>query len=88
MTLIDLLYLNALVPVTLSFQQIFLITLEVIIISNQKGINILTILDQLIELAIVAVKRVFKENGFRFLTKLAEPAFAAGELIQKIVFWR
>jgi hypothetical protein len=35
-------------------------------------------LDQLIELTIVTVKRVFKENGFRFLPKLAGSAFASG----------
>jgi|TARA_B110001469_G_C9351261_1_gene185023 hypothetical protein len=40
-------------------------------------------LDQLFELAIVAVKQVFKENGFRFLPKIIEPAIAAGELIRK-----
>ena len=59
--------------------------LEVVKISNQRGIDISIIstdgLDQLIELAIVAVKRVFKENEVRFLPKLAEPAFAVGELI-------
>jgi hypothetical protein len=50
-------------------------------------------LDQLIELAKVSVKRVFKENEFRFLSKLAESAFAAGELIPyhakflNVIFW-
>ena len=69
--------LNVLVSVTLSLQKVF--ALEVVKRSNQRGIDISTIspdeLDQLIELAIVAVKRVFKENEFRFLPKLAEPAF-------------
>jgi len=69
--LIDLLYLNVLVPVTLSFEQLFLIALEVVNVCNEKGRDVSTLspdeLDQLIELAIVAVKQVFKENGFRFL---------------------
>ena len=55
--LIGLLYLNILVPVTLSFQQVFLIALEFVKISNERDIDIATIsphqLDQLIMLAIV-----------------------------------
>jgi len=79
-----LLYLNVLVPITLSFQQVFLICLEVVKICNHRGIDISNIspdeLDQLIDLAIDAVKRVLKENGFRFLPKLAGPAY-------KFILW-
>ena len=66
------LYLNVFVPVTFSFQQVFLIAREVVKINNQRGFDITTILsdelDQMIELVIVAVKRVFKENGFCYDT--------------------
>ena len=83
--LINLLYLNVLVPVALSFEQIFIIALGVVAVCYKRGIDIETIspdeLDQLIKIPKGAVKRVFKENGFRFLPQLAEPAFAAGELI-------
>ncbi len=34
-------------------------------------------LNQLIELAVVVIKQVFKENGFRFLPKILEPVIAA-----------
>ena len=41
--LINLLYLNVLVPITVSFQQVFLVALEIVKISNDKGIDLATI---------------------------------------------
>ena len=39
-TLINLLYLNVFIRLTLFFEQLFLITLEVVNVCNEKGLNI------------------------------------------------
>ena len=59
-----MIYLNVLIPITLSFQQVFLLALEVVKIGNDKGIDLATIsphqLDRLIALSISTVKQVFR----------------------------
>ena len=65
---------------SLFLQQVFFIALEVVEICGPKGFNVSAISaeepDPLIELAIIAIKLVFQENGFRFLPKLDKSAFA------------
>ena len=75
--LIDLLYLNVFVPLTLSIEQVFLIALEVVRVCNKKGIDVSTLspdqLGELITLSITSVKQVFKKTGFiLFQTLLAQ----------------
>jgi archaellum biogenesis ATPase FlaH len=67
--LIDLLYLNVFIPLTLSFEQVLLIAASVVKICDKKGIDVSTLspdqLDELITLSITSGKQVFKENRFR-----------------------
>lgn len=67
-------YLNVFRPFKLSFEQLFLIALEVVNVCNEKGIDVSTPLspdqlDEIIALSITSIKQVFKENGFRFIPK-------------------
>ena len=61
LALVDLVYLNILVLVALSFKQAIMIALEVVKISNNRGIELTDLypkrLGELIELAIQSVNR-------------------------------
>ena len=76
--LVYLLYLNLLVPLTISFKQVFPIALEVVKISNERGIGLAIIsphqLDQLIYLSITTVKQVFKK---RIIPNMIESTLAS-----------
>tara|TARA_B100000795_G_scaffold167498_1_gene126076 strand:+ start:1786 stop:2163 length:378 start_codon:yes stop_codon:yes gene_type:complete len=67
----------------MSLQQIWLLSIEVVHICDLRNRDVTSLskeeLDQLLELAKGIVKRVFRSNGFRFLTGIS-PAHA-GELI-------
>ena len=80
--LIDLLYLNVFVPVTLSIGQIFLIAIQVVRVCDKKGIDVSTLtsdqLDQLIALFISAVKQMFRANGFQLIPYYSVPAKGNG----------
>jgi hypothetical protein len=75
--LIDLLYLNFCVPLTLSIEQVLLIAFEVVRICYKKGIDVPTLspdqLDEIVTLSITSAKQVFKENGFRFIPNIISP---------------
>ena len=75
--LIDLLYLNFCVPLTLSIEQVLLIAFEVVRICYKKGIDVPTLspdqLDEIVTLSITSVKQVFKENEFRFISNIISP---------------
>ena len=75
--LIDLLYLNFCVPLTLSIEQVLLIAFEVVRICDKKGIDVPTLspdqLDEIVTLSITSVKQVFKENEFRFISNIISP---------------
>jgi hypothetical protein len=67
-------YLNVFRPFKLSFEQLFLIALEVVNVCNEKEIDVSTPLspdqlDEIIALSITSIRQVFKENGFRFIPK-------------------
>ena len=72
-TIVDLLYLNILLPIVLSFEQILLIALEVVYICDKKNIEISSLsstqLDELINLSISSVKEVFKKKWLSFYSK-------------------
>jgi hypothetical protein len=76
--------LNIILPVTLSAQQIYLIAENVVAISHKKNIDLNDITPQQFEeicnLAIGRVIRVFKTNGFR-LVPHASAATTGSELI-------
>ena len=75
--LIDLLYLNFCVPLTLSIEQVLLIAFEVVRICDKKGIDVPALspdqLDEIVTLSITSVKQVFKENEFRFISNIISP---------------
>tara|TARA_B110000003_G_scaffold274124_1_gene313324 strand:+ start:69 stop:383 length:315 start_codon:yes stop_codon:yes gene_type:complete len=75
---IDLLYLNLLLPSKLSFEQIFLILIEVVRVCGERGLDVSklsdTQLDEIITLSLNSVKKVFKENGFRFIPNVIRPS--------------
>ena len=83
LAIIDLLYLNVFVLVALSIGQIFLIAIEIVRVYDKKGIDVSTLtsdqLDGLIILSIDSVKQVFRENGFRFIPNIINPAYASGK---------
>ena len=69
--LLDLVYLNIILPVALSAQQIYLIAGNIVIVSHKKNIDLKNItpkqLEELYNLAIDRVIEVFKTNGFRLV---------------------
>jgi len=75
---IDLLYLNLLLPSKLSFEQIFLILIEVVRVCGERGLDVSklsdTQLDEIITLSLNSVKKIFKENGFRFIPNVIRPS--------------
>jgi|TARA_B110000483_G_scaffold142634_1_gene170503 hypothetical protein len=82
---IDLLYLNLFLPLKLSFEQIFLILTEVVRVCDERGLDVSkladTQLDEIISLSLNSVKKIFKENGFRFIPNVIRPAYASGEIV-------
>ena len=68
---INLLYLNLFLPLRLSFEQIFLISAEVVRVCDERGLDVSKLsaiqLDEIISLSLNSVKKTFKENGFRFI---------------------
>ena len=75
---LDLLYLNLLLPSKLSFEQIFLILIEVVRVCGERGLDVSklsdTQLDEIITLSLNSVKKIFKENGFRFIPNVIRPS--------------
>ena len=75
---INLLYLNLFLPLKLSFEQIFLILIEVVRVCGERGLDVSklsdTQLDEIITLSLNSVKKVFKENGFRFIPNVIRPS--------------
>ena len=69
--LVDLVYLNIILPVVLSAQQIYLIAENVVEISVKKNIDLNNItpkqFEELCNLAIERVVKIFKDNGFRVM---------------------
>ena len=69
--LVDLVYLNILLPIGLSAKQIYLVAESVVAISHKKNIDLNNIsskeFDEICNLAIKRVIAVFKENGFRLV---------------------
>ena len=83
---VNLLYLNLFLPLTLSFEQIFHIATEVVRVCNERGLDVCKLsasqLDEIISLSLNSVKKTFKENGFRFIPSVIRPAYASGELVR------
>ena len=75
--LIDLLYLNFCIPLTLSIEQVLPIAFEVVRIGDKKGIDGSALspdqLDKILTLSITSAKQVFQENGFRFIPNIISP---------------
>tara|TARA_B100000795_G_scaffold200796_1_gene154557 strand:+ start:2512 stop:2991 length:480 start_codon:yes stop_codon:yes gene_type:complete len=69
--LLNLIYLNIILPVTVSVQQIYLIAESVVIISHQRNIDLKDIsqkqFDEICDLVIDRVIKVFQSNGFRLV---------------------
>lgn len=69
--LLYLVYLNIILPVVLSAQQIYLIAGNIVIVSHKKNIDLKDIslkqLEETYNLAIDRVIKVFKTNGFRLV---------------------
>tara|TARA_B100000795_G_scaffold115175_1_gene85545 strand:+ start:366 stop:692 length:327 start_codon:yes stop_codon:yes gene_type:complete len=66
-----LIYLNIILPVTVSAKQIYLIAENIVIISNQRNIDLKNIsekqFEEICDLAINRVIKVFQSNGFRLV---------------------
>jgi hypothetical protein len=66
----DLIYLDVCAPLALSIEQIYEITVTVTIICESKGLDVSSLsldqLNEILELAVKAVKEIFTKNGFRF----------------------
>ena len=84
--MINLLYLNLFLLLKLSFEQIFLISTEVVRVCDERGLDVSKLsaiqLDEIISLSLNSVKKTFKENGFRFIPNVSRPAYASGEIVQ------
>ena len=82
---INLLYLNLFLPLKLSFEQIFLILIEVVRVCDERGLDISKLsafqLDEILSLSLNSVKKTFEENGFRFIPNFIKPAYAGGEIV-------
>ena len=67
----DIIYLNVIVPITLSFKQILLIAKTVLIICDERNIDLDSItprqLEEIFNLALQKVIDIFKNNKFRLL---------------------
>ena len=67
--LVNLIYLNIILPVALLTKQIYLIAASVVVICHKKNIDLNNItpqqLDEICNLAIDRVIEIFKTNGFR-----------------------
>ena len=88
LVVLDLLYLNVLVPITISAEQLFLIALAVVNVCEKRSVSISSLtpneLDEIIKLSIDSVKQVFKENGFKFIPSL--PAYVSGnEIVIRVI---
>ena len=82
---INLLYLNLFLPLKLSVEQIFLISIEVVRVCDERGLDVSKLsasqLDEILSLILNSVKETFKENGFRFIPNVIRPAYASGEIV-------
>ena len=65
--------INLFLPLKLSVDQIFLISIEVVRVCDERGLDVSKLsaiqLDEIISLSLNSVKKTFKENGFRFIPK-------------------
>ena len=83
---INFLYLNPFLPLKLSFEQIFLVLLEVVLVCEERRLDVSKLsgiqLDEIISLSLDSVKKTFKENGFRFIPNVNRLAYGSGEIVQ------
>ena len=83
---INLLYLNPFLPLKLSFEQIFLVLLEVVLVCEERRLDVSKLsgiqLDEIISLSLDSVKKTFKENGFRFIPNVNRLSYGSGEIVQ------
>ena len=67
----NLFYLNVVCPITISIEQVYFISVNVVIICNKRGLDVNSLsptqLDKIISLSVRSIKETFQRNGFRFI---------------------